>query len=82
MNHLKFQHFYQEWVSTIFGTVILVMSCLYFWNNLDNITLSQLGILLVMGAIGILFLFVKINSILKYLPGGNQEIEPKEDIPK
>lgn len=71
---LNFKNIYREWVSSIFGTAIIVMSGIYLWEHLDNLTIQEAGVLFVLGGIGILFLFVRISTIEKYLPKfGNKE---------
>lgn len=71
---LSFKNIYREWVSTIFGTVILVMAGVYLWVNLKELTIVEIGILLALGGVGLLFLFVRIKTIEKYLPkiGGKE----------
>ena len=65
---VNFKNIYREWVSTIFGTVILVMAGIYLWENLKELTLVETGVLLALGGVGLLFLFVRITAIEKYLP--------------
>ena len=65
---VNFKNIYREWVSTIFGTVILVMAGVYLWENLKELTLLETGVLLALGGVGLLFLFVRITTIEKYLP--------------
>ena len=71
---VNFKNIYREWVSTIFGTVILVMDGIYLWKNLKELTLLEIGVLLALGGVGLLFLFVRITTIEKYLPkfGGKE----------
>lgn len=71
---VNFKNIYREWVSTIFGTVILVMAGVYLWENLKELTLLETGVLLALGGVGLLFLFVRITIIEKYLPkfGGKE----------
>jgi predicted metal-binding membrane protein len=37
---VNFKNIYREWVSTIFGTVILVMAGIYLWENLKELNTS------------------------------------------
>ena len=70
---LKIEHIYEEWVSSIFGTVILVFALKYGWDNLKDISWTEIGILSALGAVGIGFLFKKFTWIEKFLPTKKQE---------
>jgi hypothetical protein len=63
MNNLRLQHMIQGWISTIFGVVLMVFSAIFFYNNIANLTLQNILIGAVMGAVGFIFLFVKDDLI-------------------
>ena len=50
---VNFKNIYREWVSTIFGTVILVMAGVYLSENLKELTLLETGVLLALGGVGL-----------------------------
>lgn len=59
MDNLKIQHVVQGWISTIFGIVLMIFSGLFFYKNITNLTLENIMIGAVLGAVGFIFLFVK-----------------------
>ena len=65
MNNLKIQHMVQGWISTFFGIALMVFAGIFFWKNIENLTLQYILIGAVMGAVGFVFLFVKDDLITK-----------------
>lgn len=70
MKILSPKHAFEEWVSTIFGILILILSLVYLTLKIfDNTLTTKEAILFgLLGAIGILFVFVRLQSIFKFIP--------------
>ena len=79
------KHVFEEWVSTIFGCLILAFDLIYIgkliWFTPAIVTMGQIGVTVALGSVGIIFVFVKIDAILRFLPrgadGGSQDSSEK-----
>lgn len=80
---LSKKHVFEEWVSTLFGTILLVLTLVYIgkliWFTPEKVTGAEIGSTIALGAIGIMFVFVKLDFIMKYLPGskGGEDVADK-----
>jgi len=53
----------RSWITTLFGVALLVLAVYFFWINIKEITMTQVIVGSVMGAVGFVFVFVKDSLI-------------------
>jgi hypothetical protein len=82
MDFLKLEHIYKDLITSLFGTLILVGAGIYFFSNLKDISFTEIGTLLAIGAVGALFLFGDKNKILSFLPGSKPSEPTETNLPK
>jgi hypothetical protein len=58
----------RNYLTSLVGLAIMTFSALYFWKNIDDLTLENVLVGSALGAVGFIFLWVKDNLITSFLP--------------
>lgn len=58
----------KNYLTSIVGLVIMVFSALYFWKNIDDLSLENVLVGATLAAVGFIFLWVKDKLITSLIP--------------
>lgn len=58
----------RNYITSAVGIVLMIFSALYFWKNIEGLTLENILIGGALAAVGFIFLWVKDSLITSFLP--------------
>lgn len=55
----------RSWITSLFGVILMVAAIIYIFHWVNELTLENILVVSLLGAVGFVFLFVKDDLILK-----------------